>query len=576
VSTFAPPPKRVGNIPGPGPATRVQDEEEEEVPPSRASARTTSTTAARPPPPLPTRSQSSVSESVSPLPRAKPTLPPKATVPSRPAVSAKPTSPVPMLPPRRESATAPGPGQDETAPNPPARESSYGQLRNAFGTAMDSTQVNDLRNSLRKPTSSTATPKPSTSTTPKVNMQDARTASGLAQKYRTDPKSMTFSDAKAGLNVANKILPPSTDKSPPNRQDAQTAADLGKKWNKDPKSLGWGDLKAGYAVANKFRPEPTSTPAAVPATVPSQPQSPPPEQKYGVNDLKSRFANVTLGGMKPPVSPSPPSPQPQQSTTSRPKPPPPPKPKFPNGSPKSPQARPPLPLHSKPPSSTKTTQSSWVPTDIPLNFETQWYCADPMQQIPYLAANPNKAISSSSVSASGSGSGGHLTWSYTAIFAIRWTTDLSRTFIRVTWNSTDPKRSVQARQKHLPPPAPLSSTDLEKAAGLYGDAVVRFCELNLGRQVGNGECWTLAHDALVHVRDSVNPRVMVSNGTIHGQCIYQRDAGMIVSGRLEDVRRGDVVQYLECKFERRQGGRIVYASSAGAPDHTSYIFLLVF
>jgi len=93
----------------------------------------------------------------------------------------------------------------------------------------------------------------------------------------------------------------------------------------------------------------------------------------------------------------------------------------------------------------------------------------------------------------------------------------------------------------------------------------------MGRQVGNGECWTLAHDALEFVRDTITPPVMVSNGTIHGQCIYQHDGASHLSGRLEDVRCGDVVQYLSCKFERKQNGRIVYSSSAGAPDHTSVV-----
>jgi myosin tail region-interacting protein MTI1 len=161
-------------------------------------------------------------------------------------------------------------------------------------------------------------------------------------------------------------------------------------------------------------------------------------------------------------------------------------------------------------------------------------------------------------------------WSYTAIFAIRWTPDLSRTFLRVTWNSSDPARTVSAKQKHLPPPTPLGQGELEKAAGIYGNPVVRFCELNMGRQVGNGECWTLAHDALEHTQGIITPKVMVSNGTSHGQCIYHRDAQSTISGRLEDVRRGDIVQYLECKFERRQGGRLVHSESAGAPDHTSY------
>jgi len=92
----------------------------------------------------------------------------------------------------------------------------------------------------------------------------------------------------------------------------------------------------------------------------------------------------------------------------------------------------------------------------------------------------------------------------------------------------------------------------------------------MGKQVGNGECWTLAHDALEFVQGTVVPKVMVSAGTIHGQCIFARDGQKTIQGSLEDVRPGDIVQYLECKFERRQNGRVVTTSTAGAPDHTSY------
>ena len=456
---------------------------------------------------------------------------------------------------------------------------------------MDSTQVNDLRNSLTKTASSTNSSPTIASTPPKVTMQHARTASSIAQKYRKDTHSLSLGDAKAGLNVANKILPPSSDKSPPNRQDLNTAASLGQKWHKDPKSLGLSDLKAGYGVANKFRPRPSQTKSDS-ATVLPQEQSSFAESQ-GVKDLKTRFANVTLGAMKPaPASRPVSSPQPQSQTSTeplappslgskkKPPPPPPPKPHAANNS--TPPPMPPRRTNGSVPSqpaynlSTKPTRSAitqpastWTPRDIPLNFEQKWYCSDPMQQIPYLTANSKKAISGSSVSASGSGYAGRMTWNYTAVFAIRWTTDLSRTFIRVSWNSDDPVRSVQGKQKHFPPPTPLESPDLEKASRLYGSGIVQFCEANMGKQVGNGECWTLAHDALQEVQNFVNPRVMVSNGTIHGQCIYQRDGSNTIFGDLDTVRPGDIVQYLECKFERRQNGRVVLWSSAGAPDHTS-------
>ena len=63
----------------------------------------------------------------------------------------------------------------------------------------------------------------------------------------------------------------------------------------------------------------------------------------------------------------------------------------------------------------------------------------------------------------------------------------------------------------------------------------------------------------------------MSSGVIHGQCVYARDGGKTVRGDLEGVRTGDIVQYLDCKFERRVNGRLVHSSSAGAPDHTSYV-----
>ena len=567
VSTFAPPPKRVGNIPG----ARPEDRNSGPSSPTPSTDAEPASTNARPAPPLPSRSSASIPSAASPPPKQRPAVPPKTVgAITKLTTAAKPT---PQLPPRRESVTVSGPSQDSTAttaPSPPPQDSSYGQLRKAFGTAMDSNQVSDARNALRKSVS--ANPSATTSPSSKVTLQDARTASGLAQKYRSDPNSLTFADAKAGLNVANKILPPPTDKTPPNRQDAQTAANIGKKWSNDPKSLGMSDLKAGLSVANKFRPTPQPA-QAIPGPIPST--SPPPETQ-GVSDLRSRFSNV---GIKSPPATSPVSEKPPSPAVSPRKVPPPPRPKphILNGTSHAMSATaaaptPNINLTTKPPRASLATQSpsSWVPRDIPLNFEKKWYCSEPMQQIPYLAANSSSAVSSSSISASGSGYANHLTWIYNATFAIRWTSDLSRTFIRVTWSSDDPSNSVEGRQKHFPPPIPLSANELEKAADLYGSGVVRFCQAQLGRQVGNGECWTLAHDALESVQGSVQPKVMVSQGKIHGQCIYRQEGQSVRWGDLDSVRPGDIVQYLECKFERRENGRLVFSSSAGAPDHTSY------
>ena len=254
---------------------------------------------------------------------------------------------MPALPPRRESTTAAGPSQEPVAPKIPTRESSYGQPRKPFGTVVDSDTVSNLRSSLKKTPSSPTSTEPATPA--RLNIQDARAASGIMQKYKTDPNSLSLRDAKTGLTMANKILPPTTDKSPPNRQDVATAASITQKWNKDPKSLGMSDLKAGYAVANKFRPAPAQAPSDVPTEIEAT------AERNGVKDLRSRFANVALGGMEPPpklqaeknnqvgstseISPSPPA------QKKRP-PPPPPKPRT--STPTSPTAQPSPNLATKP------------------------------------------------------------------------------------------------------------------------------------------------------------------------------------------------------------------------------------
>ena len=307
-----------------------------------------------------------------------------------------------------------------------------------------------------------------------------------------------------------------------------------------------------------------------------------PTGNNGLNDLKSRFANVSLGGVKPPPTIKSPPPPIEQSRPSQS--PPPPKivtgkrPPPPHQNPVSKTALPPPPPPQPPPQSPSTPNPpSAPPPPQPgppkTSPSTLKQDGTPPNQCNKSPTSPPTPPAQSPPPASlppGSGSASNITWLYTATFAVRWTTDLSRTYIRVTWSSNNPSSTVRGQQKHFPPPVPLAPAELERAAGLYGAGVRAWCQRQLGRQVGNGECWTLAHDALEFVAGTVTPKCMVSCGTIHGQCVYARDRGVTTAGGLMTVREGDIVQYLECKFERRQNGRVVYSSTAGAPDHTSY------
>jgi hypothetical protein len=110
------------------------------------------------------------------------------------------------------------------------------------------------------------------------------------------------------------------------------------------------------------------------------------------------------------------------------------------------------------------------------------------------------------------------------------------------------------------------------------DAVASWSESKLGTQVGNGECWTLANEALKAVAASCPSRdvepCMSSQSLVHGYEIYsfvpasspqQRPPGGVLEA---GVARGDVIQILKGVFKSKDGMRTQYA---GDPDHTAVV-----
>ena len=114
--------------------------------------------------------------------------------------------------------------------------------------------------------------------------------------------------------------------------------------------------------------------------------------------------------------------------------------------------------------------------------------------------------------------------------------------------------------------------------GSYSDAVATWCESKMGRQVGNGECWTLADEGLKAVAQNCKAHgtepCLPSQSYIHGALIYsfistdstnpEALGGILETG----VARGDVVQILSAVLKSRDGRRTGYA---GDPDHTAVI-----
>ena len=100
----------------------------------------------------------------------------------------------------------------------------------------------------------------------------------------------------------------------------------------------------------------------------------------------------------------------------------------------------------------------------------------------------------------------------------------------------------------------------------------------MGQQVGDGECWTLANQALLAVAAQCSSRgiepCMSSQSYTHGHIVYsfvpakspypEPRGGTQEAG----VTRGDIIQLLSAHFKSKDGRSEKWA---GAPDHTAVI-----
>lgn len=142
------------------------------------------------------------------------------------------------------------------------------------------------------------------------------------------------------------------------------------------------------------------------------------------------------------------------------------------------------------------------------------------------------------------------------VASVRWTADLSTTKVHVTWKDSDPIHTVSARQKHLPPPAPLSADDLSRAHDTYGRNIATWSEGSLDQTVGDGECWSLVQHALQDLartyRHHGQEPPLISQGRSHGYPLLSlrasspgSTAGLL---QLADVRRGDILELTGAHF----------------------------
>jgi hypothetical protein len=157
----------------------------------------------------------------------------------------------------------------------------------------------------------------------------------------------------------------------------------------------------------------------------------------------------------------------------------------------------------------------------------------------------------------------------TVTIALRDPTDLSIARYTLQWSEADPINTVSITESVTPPPQTPSYNELLEAWQRFGDGVATWSEQKTGLQVGNGECWTLAAEA---IKASSAEGAMSSQNLIHGALIYEQHGPYAPRLQLDEVRRGDVIQFLNAYFETKDGqGRVIRQMKSGNPDHTSVV-----
>jgi hypothetical protein len=114
----------------------------------------------------------------------------------------------------------------------------------------------------------------------------------------------------------------------------------------------------------------------------------------------------------------------------------------------------------------------------------------------------------------------------------------------------------------------------DKKDSSLGEKVLAFCEQHKGEQVGNGECATLAGQALKAAGAKRRGKDDPKDGDYTwGDLIFTIKAesgGPKGEGKRSDIRPGDVIQFRDAKFfGKRPNGKGTYSQSA--PHHTAIV-----
>lgn len=140
----------------------------------------------------------------------------------------------------------------------------------------------------------------------------------------------------------------------------------------------------------------------------------------------------------------------------------------------------------------------------------------------------------------------------------------------IKWTNNDASSALVTIPRFVPSPfsKPITSDELVQSSIQYGEHIAAWTEHNMGNKVATGECWDVAQKAL---QKGCGNHAFVSTYYHHGYPLVTATGSL--SGPaysplapLDEVRRGDILQFKSCTFSN--GTR---TQTVGAPDHTSIV-----
>lgn len=218
-------------------------------------------------------------------------------------------------------------------------------------------------------------------------------------------------------------------------------------------------------------------------------------------------------------------------------------------------APPPVPHHTRPANAPRASFYQEPAETFDLELSSGWFAKQP-PQLPKCLVGSAHTYSS--------------TWSGNRKqlkVASRQSQDWSVIRVTLSWLQNDPVGSVTVERHDTPAPKDLAVSELQAYHMQFGDRIASWAESKMGTQVGNGECWTLAQQA---VAQGCSGQAQEPAGTNFGSLIASFSASSHghPSVYKDEVRRGDVIQFYAVETQSQDGRQ---HASYGAPDHTAVV-----